>query len=71
MSASLKAIEATVSSEGIVTLSEPVFGPARAILTLIVEDPQPNAETRAAMLESTEGLPTFSNVDDLMDHLKS
>ena len=71
MSASLRTVEATVSPEGIVTLSEPVFGPARAILTLLVEDSEPNADTRAAMNEPVEGLPRFTTVDDLMAHLES
>ena len=60
MSASLKTVEATVSEEGIVTLAEHVTGPCKAVLTLLIEEPIPNAETLEAMNESTEGLPRYS-----------
>ncbi len=59
MSASLRAIHATVSEDGVVTLTEPVTGPCKAVLTLLVEDPNPNAETLAAMNEPSEGLPRY------------
>lgn len=61
MSASLKAIQATVSADGVVTLAEPVTGPCKAVLTLLVEDPVPNAETIAAMNEPNEELTRYPN----------
>ena len=61
MSASLKAIPATVSEDGVVTLAEHVTGPCKAVLTLLVEDPTPNAETLAAMNEPSESLPRYQN----------
>lgn len=61
MSASLKAIQATVSEDGVVTLAEHVTGPCKAVLTLLVEDPTPNAETLAAMNEPSEGLTRYPN----------
>lgn len=59
MSASLKAIQATVSEDGTITLAEPVYGPCKAVLTLLVEEPEPNATTRAAMDEPSEGLTRY------------
>ncbi len=59
MSASLKAIEATVSADGVITLAEPVAGPCKAILTLLVENPEPNSTTRAAMDEPIDDLPRY------------
>lgn len=59
MSASLKAIQATVSEDGVVTLAEPVTGPCKAVLTLLVEDLNPNAETLATMNGPSEELPRY------------
>ncbi len=59
MSAALKAIQATVSEEGVVTLAEPVVGPCKAVLTLLVEEPTPNAETLAAINEPSTGLERY------------
>jgi hypothetical protein len=61
MAAALKAIAANVSADGVVTLSEPVHGPCKAIVTLLIEDCTPNAETLAAMDEAVEDLPRYSN----------
>ena len=72
MSATLKTVEATVSADGVVTLCEPVTGPARAVVTLLIEDPaEPNAATREAMNEPLEGLPRFSSVNALKADLES
>ena len=60
MSASLKSIHATVSKDGVVTLDEHVSGPCKAVLTLLVEDPNPNAETLAAMNEPSDELPRYA-----------
>lgn len=65
MSASLKAIQATVSEDGTVTLAEPVQVPCKAVLTLLVEQPEPNAVTRAAMNEPTEDLPRYRTMKDI------
>jgi hypothetical protein len=59
MAATLKTIEATVSAEGVVTTAEPIFGPCKAVLTLLVDEKIPNAETLAAMNEPNEGLPRY------------
>lgn len=64
MSASLRAIQATVSEEGVVTLAEHVVGPCKAVLTLLVEEPTPNAVTLAAMNESNDGLPRYANASE-------
>jgi len=64
MAASLKTIAATVSADGFVTLAEPVNGPCKGVLTLLVEDRIPNAETLAAMDEPTEGLPRYKTAKE-------
>ncbi len=71
MSAILKTVEATVAADGTVTLAEPVAGPARAVLTLIVEEPEPNAATCAAMDEPLAGLPRFTSPEALKAGLES
>ena len=71
MPARLKTIEATVSEDGIVTLAEPVSGPARAVLTLLIEEQtEPNATTRDAMNEPLEDLPRFASVASLKTDLE-
>ena len=64
MSASLKAIQATVSEDGVVTLAEHVTGPCKAVLTLLVEEPVPNAETLAAMNEPDDDLPRYATASE-------
>ena len=64
MAASLRAIEATVSADGVVTLAEPVIGPCKAVLTLLVEDRIPNAVTLAAMDEPLDDLPRYHTAAD-------
>ncbi len=59
MAASLRAIEATVSEDGTVTLAEHVTGPCKAVLTLLVEEPTPDATTLEAMNEPSEGLERY------------
>ncbi len=61
MAASLRTIEATVSADGVVTTAEPVFGPCKAVLTLLIDEKVPNAVTRAAMDESSDDLPRYTN----------
>ena len=57
MAAVLKTVHATVSADGTVTLDEPVAGPTMAVLTFLVEEWVPNAETLEAMAEPIEALP--------------
>jgi len=64
MSATLKAIEATVSADGVVTLVEPVRGPCKAVVTLLIEDWIPNPNTLAAMDESIDDLPRYQTADE-------
>jgi hypothetical protein len=64
MAASLRTIEATVSADGVVTLAEPVTGPCKAVVTLLVEDRIPNAVTLAAMNEPIAGLPRYRTAED-------
>ena len=61
MAATLKAIEATVSADGVVTTAEPIFRPCKAVLTLLVDEKILNAVTRAAMDEPTEDLPRYTS----------
>ncbi len=70
MPATLKTIDATVSADGTITPAEPVTGPARAVLTLLVESPEPNQATREAMAEPLEDLPRFATVDALKADLE-
>jgi hypothetical protein len=68
----LKTVEAIVSEDGTVTLAEPVTGPARGVLTFLVEEPaEPSATTREAMDEPLENLPRFASVDALKADLES
>ncbi len=69
MSATLRTIDATIEEDGSVLLSEPVEGPARAVLTVLVDDPTPNAATREAMVEPAADLPRFQSVEALLDDL--
>ena len=57
MAAVLKTVHATVAADGTVTLDEPVAGPTMAVLTFLVEEWVPNAETLEAMAEPIEALP--------------
>ena len=59
MAATLRTIEATVSADGVVTLAEPVTGPCKAVITVLVEEWTPNAVTQAAMNEPIDDLPRF------------
>jgi hypothetical protein len=59
MPASLRTIEATVSAAGVVTLAEPVIGPCKAVVTILVDEWVPNATTLEAMSEPTEELPRY------------
>ena len=57
VAAILKTVHATISADGTVTLDEPVAGPTMAVLTFLVEEWVPNAETLEAMAEPIEALP--------------
>lgn len=63
MAATLRAIEATVSADGVVILAEPVTGPCKAVLTLLVEERIPNAATLAAMNEPIDELPRYRSAE--------
>jgi hypothetical protein len=63
MAASLRTIEATVTADGVVTLAEPVTGPCKAVVTLLVEEWIPNPETIKAMEEPTDDLPRYSSAE--------
>ena len=65
MAPALKTVHATVSADGIVTTQEPIWGPCKAVITLLVEEKIPNAVTRAAMDESDEDLPRYTNMEDI------
>ncbi|MFT5469391.1 MAG: hypothetical protein ACI8UO_004512 [Verrucomicrobiales bacterium] len=71
MPATLRSIEATIDSNGLVHLQEPLRGPAKAVVTVLIDDPVPNAETQAAMSESIESLPSFDSVEALMEDLEN
>jgi hypothetical protein len=71
MSASLKTIEATIDPDGTIHLAEPIVGPARAVITVLIEDPFPNATTIDAMREPLESLPFFPSVEALLEELNS
>ena len=57
MAAVLKTVHATVCADCTVTLDEPVPGPTTAVLTFLVEEWVPIAETLEAMAEPIEALP--------------
>jgi hypothetical protein len=65
MAVTLRAIEATVSADGVVTFAEPIIGPAKAFITVLVDEWTPNAETLAAMNEPVEGLPRYKTMEDI------
>ncbi len=57
MAAVLKTVHATVAADGTITLDEPVAGPTMAVLTFLVDEWVPNAETLEAMAEPIDALP--------------
>lgn len=65
----LKTVEATVAEDGTITPAEPLTGPARAVVTLLIEQSDPTAVTRAAMAEPLEALPRFATLDELRAEL--
>jgi hypothetical protein len=65
VAAILKTIEASVSENGVITPSEPLVGPAQAVITLIVEEPAPNEKTIRAMEEPVGYSPRFNTVAEL------
>ena len=71
MGATLRTIEATIDADGTIHLAEPLQGPARAVVTVLIEDLEPNATTVAAMRESLEALPRYSSIEGLLEDLNS
>jgi len=71
MGASLKTVEATIDADGTIHLSEPLQGPARAVVTVLIEDLEPNDTTVAAIRESLEKLPRYSSIEGLLEDLDS
>jgi hypothetical protein len=74
MAGTLQTIKATVAPDGTVRLLQPVHldHAADAVLTFHVEAPyEPNAETRAALEEPTEGLERFESVEALFADLEN
>ena len=69
MAAALKTIQATVSADGVVTLAEPVIGPCKAVVTVLVDEWTPNATTLAAMSELIDELPRLRSVEDIRSNL--
>lgn len=65
MAATLRVIEATVSAEGVVTRAEPVIGPCKGAVRLLVDEWVPNAATLAAMNEPTDDLPRYHTRDEI------
>lgn len=52
-------------------LAEAVTGPAKAVLTLLVEEPEANEETLKAIAEPLSGPPRFNNLAALKADLDS
>ena len=71
MAAILRTIDALVSADGTITLAETVTGPAKAVLTLLIEEPVANDETLEAIAEPLSGLPRFASLDALKADLDS
>ena len=71
MAAILKTIDASVSADGTITLAEAVTGPAKAVLTLLIEEPEANKKTLQAIAEPLSGLPRFASLAALKADLDS
>jgi hypothetical protein len=73
MAASLKTLDAVVEADGTIRLRHPVrlSGPASAVVTILVQDNEPNETTRQAMDEPLAGLPRFKSVDALFEDLEA
>ena len=73
MAASLKTLDAVVEADGTIRLRQPVrlSGPASAVVTILVQDDEPNEATRQAIEERIEGLPRFESVDALFQELET
>jgi hypothetical protein len=71
MAATLRTIQASVAADGTVSLAEKITGPAKAVLTLLVEEPEANEETAAAIAEPVAGLKRFETLADLKSDLES
>ena len=64
MAATLRTIEATVSEDGVITPAEPVTGPCKAVITLLIDEWLPNAVTVAAIEEPIDGLPRYRTAEE-------
>jgi hypothetical protein len=73
MAASLRTLDAVVEADGTVRLRQPLrlSGPACAVVTILVQDQEPNETTRQAMDEPLAGLPRFESVDALFHELET
>ena len=73
MGTSLKTVDAVVEADGTVRLRQPLrlSGPVPAVVTLLVQDDEPNADTRRAIDEPIADLPRFETVDALWQDLES
>jgi hypothetical protein len=74
MAGKLQTIKARVEPNGTVRLLQPVYldHAADAVLTFHIEESdEPNAETRAALEESTEGKERFDTVEELFVDLEN
>lgn len=70
MAATLKAIQATVSADSVVTRAKPVAGPRKAVVTVLVDEWTPNALTLAAMSEPVDELPRVQMMKEIRFNLK-
>ncbi len=73
MAASLKTLDAVVETDGTIRLRQPVrlSGPASAVVTILVQDNEPNETTRQAIDEDLAELPRFKSVDALFEELEA
>jgi hypothetical protein len=73
MAASLRTLDAVVEADGTVRLQQPLrlSGPASAVVTILVQDNEPNETTRQALDEPLDRLPRFESVDALFRELES
>lgn len=62
MAAILRTIDASVSADGTITLAETVTGPAKALLTVLIEESEANEETLEAIAEPLADLPRFASL---------
>jgi hypothetical protein len=73
MAASLKTLDAVVEVDGTIRLRQPLrlSGPASAVVTILVQDDEPNETTRQAVDEPLAGLPRFESVAELFHEFET